>query len=298
MARVIFAGSPAVATPFLVALAEQHDIVAVVTRRDAPVGRKRTITPTPVAALANDLGLTVIKTNSLRGVALPDCDLGVVVAYGGLVPSGALIRPTFGWVNAHFSLLPALRGAAPVQRGLWNGDSETGITVFSLVEALDAGPILYQRAIPFVNGETASEALERIAVEAADELSAVVSRFVSGDLTPRDQAGEISYAPKFSRDDGRIDWLLDSRVVVNRIRAVTKEPGAFTNNGDSQLAVLRARVCPDVTLEPGVVRVVDGCVCVGTNSTAVELVTVKPAGKTEMSGVDWARGLHAPTRLT
>lgn len=298
MARLIFAGSPSVATPFLSSLVEQHEVVAVVTRVDAPVGRKRLITPTPVASLAEELGLTVIKTNTLRGVALPDCDLGVVVAYGGLVPAEALSVPSAGWINAHFSLLPALRGAAPVQRGMWNGDTETGITIFSLVEELDSGPILHQRAIPFVDGETASEALGRISVETADELTAVVSQFLSGDIVAQAQKGNVTFAPKFTRQDGRIDWFTDATVVVNRVRAVTSEPGAFTSVGDSQLAVLRVRPCTDVTLEPGVVNVSDGRVCVGTASTAVELLDVRPAGKSEMSGMDWARGLHGQIRFT
>lgn len=256
------------------------------------------MTPTPVASLADELGLTVIKTNTLRGLALPDCDLGVVVAYGGLVPAGALSVPRAGWINAHFSLLPALRGAAPVQRGMWNGDTETGITIFSLVEELDAGPILYQRAIPFLDDETASEALDRIAIDTADELTAVVSQVISGDLEPKAQRGNATYAPKFTRQDGRIDWFTDATVVVNRVRAVTSEPGAFTSIGDIQLAILRVRPSNDVVLEPGVVSVTDGRVCVGTASTAVELLAVRPAGKSEMSGMDWARGLHGQIRFT
>jgi len=298
MARVIFAGSPSVATPYLERLAENHDIVAVVTRLDAAIGRKRVVTPTPVAELANRLGLTVIKTNSLRGVSLPDCDVGVVVAYGGMVPSPVLAQPRFGWLNAHFSLLPALRGAAPVQRGLWNGDSETGLTVFSLVEELDAGPIVYQRPIPFVEMETASEALTRISHETADEVNEVVGRFVAGDIVSHEQSGPVTLAPKFRREDGRIDWTSDAPTVVNRIRAVTSEPGAYAVHGENQLAVLRVVLRDDIQLEPGVVGVIEKRVCVGTATSAIELISVKPAGKSEMSGPDWARGLHATTRLT
>jgi methionyl-tRNA formyltransferase len=298
MARVIFAGSPSVATPYLERLAENHDIVAVVTRLDAAIGRKRVVTPTPVAQLANRLGLTVIKTNSLRGVSLPDCDVGVVVAYGGMVPSSVLAQPRFGWLNAHFSLLPALRGAAPVQRGLWNGDSETGLTVFSLVEELDAGPIVYQRPIPFVEMETASEALTRISHETADEVNEVVGRFVAGDIVSHEQSGPVTLAPKFRREDGRIDWTSDAPTVVNRIRAVTSEPGAYAVHGENQLAVLRVVLRDDIQLEPGVVGVIEKRVCVGTATSAIELISVKPAGKSEMSGPDWARGLHATTRLT
>ena len=295
---MIFAGSPSVATPYLERLAGNHDIVAVVTRLDAAIGRKRVVTPTPVAELANRLGLTVIKTNSLRGVPLPDCDVGVVVAYGGMVPSSVLAQPRLGWLNAHFSMLPALRGAAPVQRGLWNGDSETGLTVFSLVEELDAGPIVYQRPIPFVEMETASEALTRISHETADEVNEVVGRFVAGNIVSHEQSGHVTLAPKFRREDGRIDWTSDAPTVVNRIRAVTSEPGAYAVLGEHQLAVLRVRLRDDIQLEPGVVSVIEKRVCVGTATSAIELISVKPAGKSEMSGPDWARGLHATTRLT
>jgi methionyl-tRNA formyltransferase len=298
MARLIFAGSPSVATPYLERLAVSHDIVAVVTRTDAAIGRKRIVTPTPVAQLADRLGLNVIKTNSLRGVTLPDSDAGVVVAYGGMVPSAALSQPRFGWLNAHFSLLPTLRGAAPVQRGLWNGDAETGLTVFSLVEELDAGPIIYQRPIPFIEMETASEALTRISRETADEVNQVVNRFVAGEVVSHEQSGPVTFAPKFQREDGRIDWNADASTVVNRIRAVTNEPGAFAFHGENQIAVLRVGICDDIHLEPGVVSVNEKRVCVGTATSAIELVTVKPAGKSEMSGPDWARGLHATTRLT
>jgi methionyl-tRNA formyltransferase len=130
MAKIVFAGSPEVSVPYLRALAAVHEIVLVITRDDSPVGRKRVITPTAVANVAEELGLPVLKANGLRGIEIPDSDLGVVVAYGGLVPDALLDHPAHGWINAHFSLLPALRGAAPVQRGLWNGDPSTGITIF------------------------------------------------------------------------------------------------------------------------------------------------------------------------
>jgi methionyl-tRNA formyltransferase len=185
-----------------------------------------------------------------------------------------------------------------VQRGLWNGDSETGLTVFSLVEELDAGPIVYQRPIPFVEMETASEALTRVSHETADEVNEVVGRFVAGDIVSHEQSGPVTLAPKFRREDGRIDWTSDAPTVVNRIRAVTSEPGAYAVLGKHQLAVLRVRLREDVQLEPGVVSVIDKRVCVGTATSAIELISVKPAGKSEMSGPDWARGLHATTRLT
>jgi methionyl-tRNA formyltransferase len=298
MARLVFAGSPSVATSYLRELAIEHDIVCVVTRADAPVGRKRVLTPTPVASAADELGLTVLKTNSLKGVALPAADLGVVVAYGGMVPTELLHHPATGWVNVHFSMLPALRGAAPVQRGLWNGDKETGITVFSLVDELDAGPVFYQRPIAFEENETASDALHRIARYTAPEVADVVNRIINGELTASEQAGAVSFAPKFSREDARIDWTRDAVQVLDRIRAVTTEPGAFTVYGTNMVTVIRARSANEVALRPGEVSVVESAVCVGTATTAVELVTVKPAGRSEMSGSDWARGLHDSVRFS
>lgn len=298
MARLIFAGSPSVATPYLRALADEHEIVCVVTRNDAPVGRKRIVTPTPVADVADELGLHTVKTNTLKRTVLPDSDLGVVVAYGGMVPHDMLQQPTAGWVNVHFSLLPKLRGAAPIQRGMWNGDTETGFTVFSLVEELDAGPVFFQRPIPFDEGETASEALERISNDTAIELVSLVGRVISGDVTPHEQSGAVTFAPKFSREDGRINWSLDASTILKRIRAVTVEPGAFTECESIVLSVVRAGPADDVTLSPGELRIVDNRCCVGTASTAVELVTVKPAGRAEMSGADWARGLRSSVRFS
>lgn len=298
MARLVFAGSPSVATSYLRELAIEHEIVCVLTRTDAPVGRRRILTPTPVASAAEELGLTVIKTNSLKGVALPAADLGVIVAYGGMVPGELLRHPTAGWVNVHFSMLPALRGAAPVQRGLWNGDKETGITVFSLVEELDAGPVFYQRPIAFEENETASDVLHRIARDTAPEVAAVVNRIIDGELTASEQSGQVSFAPKFSREDARIDWNRDAIQVLNRIRAMTTEPGAFTEYRTNAVTVIRARSASDVALRPGEVSVVGSTVCVGTATTAVELVTVKPAGRSEMSGSDWARGLHDSVRFS
>jgi methionyl-tRNA formyltransferase len=298
MARIIFAGSPAVAVPFLRALTAQHDIVAVVTRVDSPVGRKRVLTPTPVAYASDELGLSCVKTNSLRGVSLPPADLGVIVAYGGMVPKDLLDWPTAGWLNVHFSLLPMLRGAAPLQRGMWNGDDHTGVSVFRLVEELDAGPIAYQRAIRFHEDESASDALERMAQEMAPELLPIVNGVLSGSVPLIPQQGTITFAPKFERDDGRIDFTQDAMTVDRRIRAVTTEPGAFVESDGVALIVERARVDESKVLEPGELEFTGKRVYVGTATTAVELLTVKPAGKSAMPAAAWARGLRSPIRFT
>lgn len=297
MARIIFAGSPSLAEGYLRALSVTHEVVAVVTREDAPQGRKRVLTPTPVAAVADELGLPVVKANSLRGVDLPDADLGVVVAYGGLVPDGMLETPTHGWVNAHFSLLPALRGAAPVQRGLWNGDASTGITIFRLVSELDAGPIFHQREIFFEPTENASEALARIAKLTIEDVVDTVHGILAGELDCVEQVGPATFAPKFSRDDGHINWLLPAAVIERRIRALNTEPGAFTFNGEHRIGILDARLSYAPSAYAGDVRLENGHVYVGTGEGTIELLRVRPAGKTDMSAVEWARGLRGATAL-
>jgi methionyl-tRNA formyltransferase len=298
MARIIFAGSPDVAVPYLRALASLHDIVAVVTRTDSPVGRKRVITPTAVAAVAEELGISVIKANSLRGIDIPESDLGVVVAFGGLVPDAMLDEPTHGWINVHFSLLPALRGAAPVQRGLWNGDSSTGISIFRLVSELDAGPLYHQREIFFEPGETSTEALARIAAITVDDLVDTVDGIVAGELEAHPQEGPQTFAPKFGRDDGHINWLMPATVVDHRIRALSDEPGAYTFHGENRIGIVRARPSYAESTYAGTVTVANGHVYVGTSDGTIELLEVKPAGKNTMPAIDWARGLRGETVLS
>lgn len=297
MANIIFAGSPSVAVPYLRELAKAHTVVTVITREDSPVGRKREMTPTAVASVAAELGLPIIKANSLRGLELPPSELGVVVAYGGLVPDALLAEPTHGWINAHFSLLPALRGAAPVQRGLWNGDSSTGITLFQLVSELDAGPIFHQREIFFEPTETASEALARLSESTVDDVLDTVDGIIAGELVAHEQIGLSTFAPKFTRDDGHINWLLPAKTVFNRIRALTAEPGAYTLHGEQRIGIIEARLSYGESGHAGHVTVVNGHVFIGTGDGTIELLTVKPAGKNAMAAADWARGLRGETVL-
>ena len=297
MAKIIFAGSPDVAVPYLRALAVVHDVVLVITRDDSPVGRKRVITPTAVAVAAEELDLPVLKANSLRGLDIPDSDLGVVVAYGGLVPDALLDEPVHGWINAHFSLLPALRGAAPVQRGLWNGDSSTGISIFQLVSELDAGPLFHQREIFFEPTETASQALARISSITVDDLVDTVDGILTGELESHEQVGLTTFAPKFTRDEGHINWLMPAVTVDHRIRALTTEPGAFTFHGEQRIGIVSARLSYAESGHAGTISVANGHVYVGTGDGTIELITVKPAGKTDMTAIDWARGLRGETVL-
>ena len=292
MATIVFAGSPAVAVPYLRALASIHNIALVLTREDAVVGRKRELTATPVAGVAAELGLPLLKTNSLRDVELPACDLGVVVAYGALVPEDMLHAPAHGWVNLHYSLLPKLRGAAPVQRGLWNGDKATGITIFQLVVELDAGPILFQREIPFESDETASDSLRRLSETTVIDLTDTIGGILSGLISAREQEGEATSAHKFSKDDARIDWRLPATVIANRVRALTSEPGAYTELNEHRIGISSVRVSHAESGPPGSITVSGTHVYAGTGDGAIEVLTVKPAGKGELTAIDWARGLR------
>ncbi len=291
--RIVFAGSPQVSVHYLTALiTSEFDVVSVITREDSPQGRKRVVAPTPVALAAVELGIPVIKANTLRDVEIPPADLGIVVAYGGLVPERLLDAPTRGWVNVHFSVLPEYRGAAPVQRALWDGRADTGITIFRLVRELDAGPIYFSRSIPFDPHETASEALDRVAQNTTDDLVATARLVVADALQPHDQEGEPSMAPKFSREDGRIDWTLPASTIATRVRAVTSEPGAFTTLGGEPFGIVRAATDPGESVGVGRVVMSNDRVVTGTGDGNVELIDVKPAGKAVMAATDWWRGVR------
>ncbi len=289
--RIVFAGSPDVAGPYLRALHDaQFDIRAVITREDSRQGRKGVVTPTAIATVAEEFGLPVIKTNSLRDVDIPEVDIAVVVAYGGLVPRRLLDFPTHGWVNVHFSVLPKYRGAAPVQRAMWNGEPATGISIFRLVNELDAGPVYFSRAISFDDDETASDALARLATSTTGDLIGTLRLITTGAISPVGQLGEPSFAPKLTREDGRIDWSLAAETVIQRIRAVSREPGAHTSLNGESIAVLRVASQIGPSYPIGAVVVNEGHVFTGTLDASVELLDVKPAGKTEMSAMAWARG--------
>lgn len=295
--RLVFAGTPSVAVSSLLALLDSdHEVVAVISREDAPLGRKRVLTPSPVAQAAEERGIRVLKANRLteemaETVRELDADLGVIVAYGGLVREPLLSTPRHGWINLHFSLLPAWRGAAPVQRSLIAGDSVTGASVFQLVSELDAGD-LFGTVHHTVNPDvTAGVLLDELADVGSELLVSVVDDIASGAATAVPQTGEVSLAPKLSLDDGRLDWTRNADELFNRYRGVTPEPGAHTTVNGSRFKVVAARLRSDVSLAPGEFAFHDKAVLIGTGSTALELVTVQPAGKAAMRAADWWRGL-------
>lgn len=295
--RLIFAGTPAVALPSLRALNDsEHEIAAVITRLDAPVGRKKILTPSPVAALASELGIPTVKANRLGDdvttqVANYETDLGIIVAFGGLVREPLLSIPSRGWINLHFSLLPRWRGAAPVQHSLLTGDAETGACVFQLVASLDAGPVFDEVSLAISPNDTAGDLLETLSSRGATLLRSVVDDIARGTTRIRNQSGEITLAPKLTIDDGRIPWDESMDQIYNRIRAVTPEPGAFTEIGERRIKILRAQPGEDTALAPGTVVRREDQVLIGTATTPIELIDVQPSGKKAMSALDWWRGL-------
>ena len=297
MLRIVFAGTPSAAVPGLRALAaSEHEVVAVITREDAPLGRKRVLTPTPVAVAAEELAIPVLKANRIapleaRVEALRP-DLGVIVAYGGLIREPLLSTPRLGWINLHFSLLPRWRGAAPVQRALIAGDRETGAAVFQLVPELDAGPVFGTITQPIGRNETAGHLLEVLAESGAALLTEVVDALDAGTATAVEQVGEVTLAPKLELVDGRLDWSRPAAELDARIRGTTPEPGAFAVlPGDERLKVLDAAIAHgEGSLAAGEFDLRGGRLLVGTGSDPLHLVTVHPAGKRAMPAADWWRG--------
>ena len=235
--RVLFAGTPAVAVPSLDALVDAgFDVVAVLTRPDAPLGRKRVLTPSPVAARAAELGIEIIHAAKVDAgvtarIAAAAPDVAAIVAYGGLIPPAALAVPRHGWVNLHFSLLPAWRGAAPVQRAVIAGDDVTGAVTFRLEEGLDTGPVFGTLTETVHPADTAGALLERLSHSGAVLLAQTLSAIDAGKAVALPQQGDVSLAPKLSLEDGRLDWQQPALAIGRRARGVTPEPGAWTTAG-------------------------------------------------------------------
>ena len=301
--RLVFAGTPAPAVPSLRRLAASaHDIVAVVTRQDAALGRKRVLTPSPVASAAEELGLPVIRADRLDAavtaeIAALEPELGVIVAYGGLVREPLLSAPAHGWINLHFSLLPRWRGAAPVQHALIAGDARSGASVFQLVAELDAGDVFGELAVDVPADATAGDLLASLADDGAGLLAEVVDQIADGTAVSRPQQGETTYASKLGDDDGRIRWDEPADAVLGRIRGVTPEPGAHTTIDGARVKVLAVAPAADdaPSLAPGALALHDKRVVAGTASSPIVLETVQPAGKGAMRAADWWRGLREAT---
>jgi len=298
--RIVFAGTPEPALPSLRRLIEspRHDVVAVLTRPDAAKGRHGKPSPSPVAQLALEHDIPVLRPSrpnsdefiaELTELAPDACG---VVAYGALLSERLLAVPADGWINLHFSLLPAWRGAAPVQAAIAAGDAVTGATTFQIELALDSGPVYGVVTETIRPADTAGDLLERLSISGAALLETTLDGIADGSLTAVPQPADgVTVAPKVTVEDARVRWDLPAHAVDRRIRAVTPNPGAWTMIGD-----LRVKVGP-VTVEetsnslaPGAIRIEKKGVHVGTGSHPVLLGQIQPPGKKLMNAADWARG--------
>lgn len=298
--RLLFAGTPEAAVPSLMALvASPHEVCAVLTRPDAPAGRGRRLERSPVGAWADDLGIPVWSPPSprdpefldrLRNLA-PECC--PVVAYGGLIPAAALAVPPRGWVNLHFSLLPAWRGAAPVQHAIWHGDEFTGATTFVLDEGLDTGPVLGVMTEAIGAHDTSGDLLGRLAVSGADLLVRTMDALENDTLSAVPQPHDgISLAPKIDVQDARIRWGDPALAIDRLVRACTPAPGAWTTLRSERVKVGPVVMGVDADLAPGEISVGRTEVRVGTGTTSVVLGDVRAEGRKSMAAADWARGLR------
>ncbi|MGV9287154.1 methionyl-tRNA formyltransferase [Streptomyces sp. NPDC003719] len=300
--KLVFAGTPEVAVPALDALiaSGRHEVAAVVTRPDAPAGRGRRLVASPVAERAEEAGIEVLKPakprdpeflERLREIA-PDCC--PVVAYGALLPRVALDVPAQGWVNLHFSLLPAWRGAAPVQHALMAGDEITGASTFLIEEGLDSGPVYGTVTETIRPTDTSGDLLTRLAFAGAGLLAATMDGIEDGSLKAVPQPAEgVTLAPKITVEDARVDWAAPALRVDRVVRGCTPAPGAWTTFRGERLKLVQARPVPDRTgLAPGQLAAGKNDVYAGTGSYAVELLWVQAQGKKPMRAADWARGVR------
>jgi methionyl-tRNA formyltransferase len=296
--RLLFAGTPSAAVPSLEALvASRHEVVAVLTRPDARVGRGRTLSPSAIKVRALEAGIDVLTPATLRDEAVVaqitalEVDAAPVVAYGALVPPTLLDVPTHGWVNLHFSVLPAWRGAAPVQRAILAGDEVTGATTFRLEKGLDTGPVFGTLTETIRARDTSGELLARLSHVGADLLVRTLDALEDGILRPVEQPDEgVSHAPKLEVDDARVIWSHPAYAVDRRVRACTPAPGAWTTTPDGARLGLAPVTVTNEHLPPGEIRVGRKELLVGTATEAVRLGQVTPAGKRPMDAADWARG--------
>ncbi|MCX4524814.1 MULTISPECIES: methionyl-tRNA formyltransferase [unclassified Streptomyces] len=300
--KLVFAGTPEVAVPALDALiaSGRHEVAAVITRPDAPAGRGRRLVASPVAERAEEAGIEVLKPvrprdpdfqARLREIG-PDCC--PVVAYGALIPKSALEIPRHGWVNLHFSLLPAWRGAAPVQHSIMAGDQVTGASTFLIEEGLDTGPVYGHLTEEIRPTDTSGDLLTRLAFAGSGLLAATMDGIEDGTLRAVGQPADgVSVAPKITVEDARIDWNAPAMRADRVVRGCTPAPGAWTVFRGERLKLISLGLVTDRTdLAPGELAPAKNNIYVGTGSHAVELLWVQPQGKKPMKGADWARGVR------
>ncbi|MFC4119515.1 methionyl-tRNA formyltransferase [Nonomuraea zeae] len=306
--RLVFAGTPETALPSLRTLIDspRHEVVAVVTRPDAQSGRGRKVHPSPVAALAEEAGIEVLRPQKAGDPAFldqlralePDCC--PVVAYGALLPQPALDVPRLGWINLHFSILPAWRGAAPVQHAILHGDEITGASTFQIVKELDAGPVYGVVTEEIRASDTSGALLERLSVSGAGLLAATLDGVEDGTLEARPQPADgVTVAPKISVGDAQVDWGKPAMHVDRLIRASTPSPGAWSEFRGQRVKLGPVRTAASgEPLAPGQIAATKTEVLVGTATGAVALGEVQPQGKRLMEAVEWARGVRPESKET
>lgn len=295
--RIIFAGTPVTAVPSLVKLAEEHDIVAVLTRAPAPVGRKRVLTPSPVEEKARELGIDVLTPTSLRDeeiqqkIAELAPEAVAVVAYGLLIPEALLAVPTHGWINLHFSLLPQWRGAAPVQYAVAAGQTTTGIATFQIEKGLDTGPVFDAEEVEIGHRETAGELLERLSYQGSELLSRTLASIANGVAEPVAQMGEPTHAPQLKAADGQLDLTRSAAELDAHIRGFTPAPGTWVSWGTGRVKIGPA-FPQEGDLPIGEVFVEGDEVLLGTGDGVLKLDMIAPPGKPWMKASDWGRGVR------
>jgi methionyl-tRNA formyltransferase len=298
--RIVFAGTPAAAVPSLAALLDSsHQVAAVITRPAARRGRGRTVSPCPVAELAEKVGIPVLTPESPRDphfqAELKELapEAAAVVAYGALLPPPVLAIPPHGWVNLHFSLLPAWRGASPVQAAIRAGDDITGASTFRLEAGMDTGPVYGVITETIRPDDTTGDLLDRLATGGAQLLLATLDGLQDGSIQARPQPAEgVSYAGKVTVADARIDWSTPAVGIDRLIRSVTPEPGAWTDSPWGRMVLGSVQLVGRTDLGPGELAVSKSAVLVGTATEAVRLGQVTPPGRRSMLAADWARGVR------
>jgi methionyl-tRNA formyltransferase len=273
-------------------IGSEHDLALVITQPDRPAGRGRNVKQSTVADWATSRNISIVKpvsSDDLAGV-IDDLDCVITIGYGVLLPQHILDIPKFGFVNLHFSLLPAYRGAAPAQRALQNGETVTGVSVFQLEKGMDTGPLYSQRSVSIQPQWRSVELLHALSLEGPSAVHDALSMISAGQL-PSAQEGQPSLAPKISKQDALLNFSEDAHTLVNKVRAFTYEPGAWCNWKEEPFKITLATALEDHGLEPGVIAIEGQRVIVGCgDNTAIEFLTVIPAGKKEMNASDWARG--------
>jgi methionyl-tRNA formyltransferase len=310
--RVIFMGTPQLAVPILKRMIQsQHEVVAVITQPDKPVGRQQRITPTPVKELAIEYGIPVLQPESLKDPVFQEeiraikADVGVVFAYGKIIPEWLLDLPPHGLINVHVSLLPRWRGAAPIQRAIMAGDKMTGVTIMQMDKGLDTGDIMFQKEIEIGPQDTSGTIAEKIYEEGADLLILALDEIEKGNVNRKKQnEALVTYADKITDEDLEIDWSKPVEVIDNQVRGLNPKPGAYTFFDGKKLKIWRASVrMPSGThmeahigneseCKPGMVLAIDkNCgPAVSTGNGYLVLEEVQPESKKRMTGAEFVRG--------